>query len=214
MNNKKIIFTFICLLIAMAAFVFIYKTIFKPSMQPSEIKNEVVLKAPSREPYEGCKWEEVNGIGLKFWGMRCSDMYMMTFDDTKTATLVKTTSGTVQRAYDYVTLYNINNGDINSVIPELKKSETWNDDDKCEFKASQNKNGVTKYTLMPTGDALVKFESESHEMPINSTCGGFGAGNSGIQYFEIHDSNPSKALFIWVGQDAPMIDEQTIEVLK
>lgn len=46
--------------------------------------------------------------------------------------------------------------------------------------------------------------------PVPAPCNGWGVGNSGKRYFEIHDSNPDKAIFIEIGQDAPLFDENSI----
>jgi len=44
-------------------------------------------------------------------------------------------------------------------------------------------------------------------------CGEWGDAPDGIQYFEIHPSS-QKILFIRVGQDVPLFDEQTLRLLK
>lgn len=46
--------------------------------------------------------------------------------------------------------------------------------------------------------------------PVPAPCNGWGVGNSGQRYFEIHNSNPDKAIFIEIGQDAPLFDENSI----
>jgi hypothetical protein len=56
------------------------------------------------------------------------------------------------------------------------------------------------------------YNRQAKEEPVPSTCTIWGSGNSGIRYFEIHDTNKKVALFIEVGQEAPLFDEQTIVV--
>lgn len=48
------------------------------------------------------------------------------------------------------------------------------------------------------------------EEPVPSTCSGWGVGNSGMRYFEVQDSHPDRAVFVEIGQDAPLFDESSI----
>ena len=50
--------------------------------------------------------------------------------------------------------------------------------------------------------------------PVPSTCNGWGTGNSGMRYFEIYDNVPDKAVFMEIGQDAPLFDENSIELCE
>lgn len=44
------------------------------------------------------------------------------------------------------------------------------------------------------------------------TCHGWGVGNSGARYFEVFHTHPQKAVFVEVGQDMPLFDEQSIQL--
>ncbi|MEP6567949.1 MAG: hypothetical protein ABJB10_22660, partial [Mesorhizobium sp.] len=44
-------------------------------------------------------------------------------------------------------------------------------------------------------------------------CGEWGEAPDGIQYFEVQSSEPGKLLFVRVGQDEPLFDEQTLKIL-
>jgi hypothetical protein len=96
----------------------------------------------------------------------------------------------------------------------LADSEWWVPEEQCQFTEDQanSTDTVTRYILKPTGPALEKFETLAREEPIVSTCGGYGMGNSGVRRFEIHASNPERALFLELGQEAPLFDEETIVV--
>lgn len=59
-------------------------------------------------------------------------------------------------------------------------------------------------------DVSEEIDSLSTLEPIPSTCNGWGIGNSGIHYFEIYDICPNKVLFVKIGQDAPLFDEESI----
>lgn len=64
--------------------------------------------------------------------------------------------------------------------------------------------------LTPSGEYARKMEQVMKEEPVPSTCNGWGVGNSGMRYFEVHDSHPDKAIFVEIGQDAPLFDENSI----
>jgi len=163
---------------------------------------------PSREPYQDCKWKKVIGAGLEIWGQSCD------YGDKKLEVNVSETlpgmfledvsNGSPVAIEQLIQVFNLKNKSIDSVIPLLANSKDWKVTDKCTFiKVSINRSDVTRYTLMPTEDAFKKFES---------TCAGYGMGNSGVHYFEIYASNPNKVLFINAGQELPMFDENTIIV--
>ena len=50
------------------------------------------------------------------------------------------------------------------------------------------------------------------DVPDNA-CGDFGESGDGIQYFETQDG-ARKVLFVRVGQDIPLFDEQTLRILR
>ena len=64
--------------------------------------------------------------------------------------------------------------------------------------------------MVPVGDYATEVRAQMQSEPVPAPCNGWGVGNSGQRYFEIHDSNPDKAIFIEIGQDAPLFDENSI----
>jgi hypothetical protein len=91
--------------------------------------------------------------------------------------------------------------------------EDWDEEELCAFeKIESSRARVDRYELRPTGKALREYKEKAAIEPITTTCGSWGMGNSGVRYFEIHQSNPKKALFIEIGQEAPLFDENTIIV--
>ena len=179
-----------------------------------------IIKAPnpSRDPEPGCKWEKVIGAGLEVWGQRCGEG-----NNQQWVGVSETLPGVLEEFRDetgkvvsgrFIQVFELKNQKIEDVIPLLPKNEDWKDSDLCTFKKvlGRTRTGVTAYILMPTGAALEKFEKEGQEYPIVTTCGGFGAGNSGNLWFEIHSSNPNKAIFFSMSQDSPLYDESTVIV--
>ncbi len=172
---------------------------------------------PSREPYPDCKWKKVIGAGLEIWGQSCDygdkKLEVNASETLPGMFLEDVTKGSPVAIEQLIQIFNLENKSIDSVIPLLSDSKDWKVTDKCIFtKVSINRSDVARYTLMPTGAALKKFESDGKNEPITSTCAGYGMGNSGVQYFEIYNSNPNKVLFINAGQELPMFDENTIVV--
>ena len=65
--------------------------------------------------------------------------------------------------------------------------------------------------MVPDGEYATRINEWMQKEPVPVTCNGWGVGNSGNRYFEVHDSRPDKALFVEIGQDAPLFDENSIE---
>jgi hypothetical protein len=73
--------------------------------------------------------------------------------------------------------------------------------------------GVARYTFLP--NAALKKELDAKQDPGDipePPCGDWGYTPDGIQYFEAH-AGSNKILFVRVGQDEPMFDEQTLRIL-
>ena len=103
------------------------------------------------------------------------------------------------------------------MLPQLRKSPrlpgaSWLDSEECEFKEVESgRVGVTRYVLQLTGRSAELLAERGKREPVPYTCGGWGVGNSGMRYFEVFSSHPDKAVFVEIGQDAPLIDEKSIE---
>ena len=100
---------------------------------------------------------------------------------------------------------------INDLLALLKKFFGWDTATTCAFREiNAGRKGVQRYVLELSGPYAESFLKESEQEPTPSTCGGWGIGNSGMRYFEIHESHPDKAIFVEIGQEAPLFDEQSI----
>ncbi len=164
---------------------------------------------PSRQAEKGFKWEVVKGAGMKFRAQTNGRIRVVTDDSLRGAKIEWNDS--VKTYRPVIRVFSIRNMNIDDVIPQLKKLPTWTDSLTCGFrKTNSDRQGVSRYVLVPTGDYAASTDSLGKTEPIPSTCNGWGIGNSGMRYFEIHDSRPDKALFVEIGQDAPLFDEQSI----
>ena len=96
-------------------------------------------------------------------------------------------------------------------LPLLKQSPGWDTAITCAFREiNAGRKGVQRYVLELSGPCGESFFKESEKEPIPLTSCGWWICNSGMRYFEIHESHPDKAIFVEIGQEAPLFDEQSI----
>lgn len=169
--------------------------------------------APSREAFEGFRWETVEGKELMFWAQRNEVIHVMV-DDAKAEAGIVDDGDREAFFLTVIKVFPLPSGEIEELLSVLRQTPEWDPTVSCGFRqVRSSREGVTRYVLEPTGASAEKIQELSTEEPIPSTCGGWGVGNSGMRYFKIHDSHPKQVLFVEIGQDAPLFDEQSI-VLK
>lgn len=150
----------------------------------------------------------MSGAGLDFWAQRSNDLHIITDDSLPGAVLVNS-EGT--RLQTLIQIFELKNNSINDVLPLLASQPGWDTSLPCKFeKIESGKNDVTRYILIPDGMYADSIQSIMLNEPVPSTCSGWGVGNSGMRYFEIHTSHPDQALFIKIGQELTLFDEKTI----
>jgi hypothetical protein len=173
---------------------------------------------PSRPAIDGCTWEKLSDakVGLSAWVERCD------FGDRK-IDLHFEGNTVVQKFSD--------GGDAEPVIYvfDLKDGETADDGidriydehtdpaiaTRCvaEDDAAVAPEGVWRYHFIP--DASYAAELAKSAIPDDvpePACGDFGYWPDGIQYFEVH-GDARKILFVVPGQDLPLFDAETLELL-
>jgi hypothetical protein len=176
-------------------------------------KKAVLSEKPSRKAYDGFEWEKVSGAGIEFWAQRNNALQVGISKTLPGAFIENIENGKTVAIGLAIQVFELKNQKIEDVFEYLKTSKGWNDKESCAFtKIKSTRQGVDRYMLMPTGKALREYEAQSSSEPICTTCSGWGMGNSGSRYFEIHHNNRSKALFIEIGQEFPLFDEETIVV--
>ena len=151
---------------------------------------------PVRAPYEGFQWMQVKGCGLSFWAQYNGQIRIM-----------------VDPAVPHrvMQLFSLKSRSIDDVITSLRQQPGWDETQTCVFKeVKSSRSGIHRYVLTPSGEYARKMEQVMKEEPVPSTCNGWGVGNSGMRYFEVHDSHPDKAIFFFFCQDAPLFDENSI----
>lgn len=174
---------------------------------------------PSRPADDGCAWEKLSDakVGLSAWVERCD------FGDRK-IDLHFEGNAVVEKFSD--------GGDADPVIQvfALKDGETAEtglrriyDEHtdpaiaaRCvaeDATLSSPPAGVQRFSFVPNADYAAELAKTAtpDEVP-EPPCGDLGDWPDGIQYFEVH-ADASKILFVIEGQDAPLFDSQTLELL-
>jgi len=73
--------------------------------------------------------------------------------------------------------------------------------------------GVKRYTFSPDATYAKELKALANDEVPQPPCGEWGEMPDGIQYFEVPAGEGRRALFVRVGQDEPLFDEQTLRVL-
>lgn len=168
---------------------------------------------PKREAYDGFVWEKVVGAGIEFWAQRSKDLSIGISETLPGAFVEKQIDGNPVAVSLVIQVFPLKNQKIEDVFEFIQDDENWKQEEQCVFyEIPSNRKGVKRYELRPSGKALEEYKKLANEEPITHTCAIWGSGNSGIRYFEIHDTNKNKAIFLEVGQEAPLFDEESIIV--
>lgn len=163
---------------------------------------------PSRKPYEGFVWRKLSGAGLTLWAQE--NAYIRLIADSSLPGIVMVREGD-STPHPLIRIFDLPDNDINDIIETLSESENWDKWQTCQFEELKSgRKDIRRFVLRPSGDYAAKVEAEVKTAPVPATCNGWGIGNSGMRYFEIHASHPDKAVFVEIGQDAPLFDENSI----
>lgn len=163
---------------------------------------------PVRAPYEGFQWMQVKGCGLSFWAQYNGQIRIMVDPAIPGVVMVREGDAVPHRVMQ---LFSLKSHSIDDVINSLRQQPGWDETQTCTFKEVKSScSGIHRYVLTPSGEYARKMEQVMKEELVPSTCNGWGVGNSGMRYFEVHDSHPDKAIFVEIGQDAPLFDENSI----
>ncbi len=178
---------------------------------------------PSRAPEKGCAWERAAdaGVGLRAWVQRCDFGFRrIDFLFSKGALAVRYSDG--GEIYPVVDVFPLAAGENSeSGAKRLFREKTdqalaarcvlapYRD----EF--SKAPAGVERYTFVPDKayEAELRAKGEPDGVP-DPPCGDWGESPDGVGYWEAQPGrNPRKILFVQVGQDTPLFDERTLELL-
>lgn len=169
-----------------------------------------------REPYPGFTWKDFSGAGLTLKVQENSSIKFTS--DSDTIYIKKYVDNKQPILSPVIKVYTLKNNDINTLLSSLKPNNdfninnSWYKLNNCEFiKIKQANSAIQKYILTPKGNAKIEMDNLSPKEPIPHTCGGYGVGNSGTRYFVTFNDLPEKAVFVEIGQDMPLFDENSIK---
>jgi len=177
---------------------------------------------PSRPPIKGCAWEKFSDarVGLEAWVQRCD------FGFRKIVFLAVGRSLAIR--------YSDGGGAPDPLVDvfDLLPDETPDDGVKRVFRARTKKafagrcvmqasrdtkppSGVKRLTFVPDPAYQKELDAKADPNEVGDPpCGDWGNAPDGIQYFEVHPASKSrKFLFVRVGQDEPLFDEQNFRLL-
>ncbi|MBB6407471.1 hypothetical protein [Mesorhizobium sangaii] len=176
--------------------------------------------APSRPPIDKCVWEKLTDktVGLAAWVQRCDFGFrQIHFEFAGNALAIKYSDGGA--ADPLVELYDIKPGETAEAALQrlfLEKTEKAVSA-RCvlaPYTPAGTAPSVKRYTFSPDAAYAKELEAKAdpHEIP-DPPCGDWGEMPDGIQYFEVPKGAARKLLFVRIGQDEPLFDEQTLLVL-
>ncbi|WP_457154567.1 hypothetical protein [Mesorhizobium sp. P5_C1] len=157
-------------------------------------------------------------VGLAAWVQRCDFGFrQIHFEFTGNALAIKYSDGGA--ADPLVELYDIKPGETaEASLQRLFREKT----DKAvsarcvlaPYTEGTVPAGIKRYTFSPDAAYAKELEAKTdpNEVP-DPPCGDWGEMPDGIQYFEVPAGAARKLLFVRIGQDEPLFDEQTLQVL-
>ena len=164
-----------------------------------------------RAPYEGFEWGEITGAGLALEAQHNENIRLLADPGLPGVVMVRNGDACPRML---MRVFDIENGDIEGVADILRAEEGWDGNMTCRFEQVKSpRRGVRRYVMVPDGDYARRIDEMMKTEPVPSTCNGWGVGNSGMRWFEIHDDTPDKALFMEIGQEAPLFDENSVEFM-
>ncbi len=162
---------------------------------------------PVRSAYEGFRWELLRGAGFACWAQRNASIRLMIDPSIPGLVLVRDGDPAPRTL---VRIFDLPDRNIESLLKQLAQEPGWKPEETARFQEKKcDRKGVRRFVLVPDGAYARRMDSLMQREPVPATCSGWGVGNSGMRYFEIQDSHPDRVIFMEIGQDAPLFDEQT-----
>jgi hypothetical protein len=176
--------------------------------------------APSRAPIKGCAWEKLSdpAAGLEAWVERC-DFGFRKIDfvlQGHSLAVRYSDGGAPDPLIDVLDLAPRETAEAG--IRRLFAARTPKAiAARCvlaPYRGAKSPAGVQRFTFVP--DAAYKKEVAAKADPNevgDPPCGEWGEAPDGIQYFQVGPGTSRRVLFVRVGQDEPLFDENTLRPL-
>lgn len=176
---------------------------------------------PSRPAQEGCKWERFSdaGLGLAAWVQRCDlghgkidfltqpGALAMRYADTKPDRVIE--------------VFDLQPGEapeagLRRLFAARSDKQTAQRCILAPYREGNGPAGVARYGFVPNAAYAKQLaaQNDPNDGIPEPACGEWGDVYDSIQYWETHPkSGAQRVLFVRTGQDDPMFDEQTLEIL-
>lgn len=176
----------------------------------------------SRPPLERCSWQQIDDakLGLAAWVQRCDFGFRkIDFEIAGNALAIRFSDG--GKADPLVEVLDLAPGEAPETgVERLFAARTERAvAARCvlaPYEPAKTPAGRKRYVFVP-GTAYAKelAKTASPDEVPEPPCGPYGTSPDGIQYFETQpESGVAKVLFVRVGQDEPLFDEQTLRLVR
>jgi len=176
---------------------------------------------PSRAAVKGCRWQHLSDakVGLAVWVQQCEfDARKITFSLRGRGLVLHYSDGG-----DEETLVEVHALEAGESL-EAGMRRLWAvgvspaELEHCKlapYRDSVPPAGVRRYTFLPDAAYAKQLEAGTDPGDIpEPPCGERGFAPDGVQYFETHPNSKVRAfLFVQAGQDEPLFDEQSLQLL-
>jgi hypothetical protein len=177
---------------------------------------------PSRAASKGCAWERLTdaAVGLDAWVQRCDYGFRkIDFVFGAHALAERYDAGKPDPLVEVLDLHA--DEAVQAGLARLFGERTDKAlAAKCMLKPYKyykpSPAGVKRYTFVPDAKFQKQVDAESSPDEVGDPpCGDWGDAPDGIQYFEVQANSKAaqRVLFVRVGQDEPLFDEQTLQIL-
>jgi hypothetical protein len=175
---------------------------------------------PSRPPVDKCVWEKPADkyVGLAVWVQRCDFGFrQIHFEFDGNALAVKYSDGgpadPLVEAFD-VLPREAAEAALRRIFSEKTDKAVAKRCELARYTEGETPTGITRYTFSPNAAYRDELNAVANPDEVGEPpCGEWGEAPDGIQYFEVQSPELRKLLFVRVGQDEPLFDEQTLQVL-
>lgn len=179
--------------------------------------------SPSRPAEKGCAWERLSddSVGLAAWVQRC-DFGFRKID--------------LRFSKSSLAIHYSDGGELDPLVDvyELKPGETAETGIERLYRERTEKAVAVRCVLAPYRDEFLKTPPSSRRFTFvpdkaydreleaagppdgvpDPPCGDWGDAPDGVQYWEVQAGAAARrVLFVRVGQDRPLFDEQTLRIL-
>lgn len=177
--------------------------------------------APSRAAFKDCKWEHAtsNAAGLSAWVQRCDYGFRKISFFYKGKALMQQYSDAATPD-PLIEVFDLQpNESLQAGVQRVYLAKTpQNESARCviaPYKNGKPAPGTMRYTFEPNAAYAkeLKAKQDPNDVP-EPPCGEWGTAPDGQQFFQVWPTGSvRKFLFVRIGQDTPLFDEMTLQLL-